>query len=101
MLNKYLKTLGYSIIIVLMIALGVGCIFRYCADINFDKARKLSSVRGRTESKMTSQEEIKKFKSYALADITYYYNKAVGYNFLEKENYARRINSTYLKELLK
>ncbi len=101
MKNKYLNTLFYSLIIVFVIFLGIGTVFRYLSDLNFDKARKLSTLHGRTEASLTSWEEIKKFKPYALADINYYYNKAVKYNILEKQNYSQIVNGMYLDELLK
>lgn len=101
MQNKYLNIFFYSCIIVLMIMLSISCIFRYLADMNFDKARKLSTTHGRTETSMTSWEEIRKFKPYAMADIRYYYNKAVSYNILERKNYAQIINKFYIKEMFK
>lgn len=101
MLNKYLRIFGYSAVIVLMILLSIGTIFRYLADMNFDKARKLATSYGRIEASLTDREEVRKFKAPAMAEIDYYYKKAIGYNFLERNNYARRLNSIYLKELLK
>jgi hypothetical protein len=74
---------------------------RYLADMNFDKARKLSTTHGKTEASLTSWEEIRKFKPYAMADIEHYYTKAINYNPLERENYMQIINKFYIKEMFK
>lgn len=86
---------------VFVIICGVLTVFRYLSDMNFDKARKLATSYGGIEASLTDREEIRKFKAPAMAEIDYYYKKAIGYNILERENYARRLNSIYLKELLK
>ncbi len=101
MQNKVTNIIFYSFVIVFVIFLGIGTVFRYCADMNFDIARKLSSQYGKTESELTSWEEIRKLKAVSSANIDYYYARAVSYNILEKGNYARMINSMYLKELIK
>ncbi len=84
-----------------MILLSIGSIFRYLADMNFDKARKLSSTHGRMEASMTSWEDIQRFKPYAMADIDFYYRKAISYNPLERDNYAQKINEFYIREMFK
>ncbi len=99
--NKYINILFYSLIVMFVLFLSIGVIMRYIADLNFDIARKLSSQYGKTESELTSWEEIRKLKAVSSANIDYYYARAVSYNILEKGNYARMINSMYLKELIK
>jgi hypothetical protein len=81
--------------------MGIGCICRYLADLNFDKARKLATSYGRSEVKLTSRKDINKLKSHALININYYLDKAIYWNILEKENYIKKINKFYLQEIFR
>ena len=85
MLQKIIYPL---LIIPISILLIVLCLYRYNADICFEKARICANRYARFHN-----------KEY-LALTQYYYDLAVKYNFFEFYNYSARVNGMYIKTLI-
>lgn len=83
MQNKWIRTPIFSIIIIVIIALGMGNFRRFKADMYFDRARKV-------------------IHSYALRGegmkyIQWAYWEAIRLNPLEFYNYEHLLNKTYMQ----
>lgn len=85
MQNKYIRTSGYSIVIVFMIVCIILSCYRYRADMFFSQARHCIPVYINN--------------GQGLAYMQDSYNNAIRCNPLEAKNYARKLNGEYLRKL--